>query len=352
MKERQFPILPGLRLAETPTIQTIVEQRDGKAGIAQTLGYMERLKNDYKINPVVRGLALSLVAKLPQKDYDGEVRAVTEYVKDRVRYVRDIAGVETLQTPLKTLEYGQGDCDDKSTLLAAMLESLGHHCRFRAVGFSSGSLCHVFVEVRNRGRWLPLETTEPVAVGWEPPGVVENMYSSDGNGELDGLFSSATKKLKRKLTHPFANPIEELKRDIKEDAHDLTHAPVVSKVMNKVVKIKGLSTIIKVVGWVYPPAALICQVIGYAISLYQAAQALEASIKMAQAAKQLKLEDGRSLAQAQSELAQLQSQYTAAINQVGGPERVDSFVNLVLVSGVSVLGVSGVLLYRMSHVSR
>ena len=137
---------------------------------------MRAFVDEYKVNPIVRELALRLTRHLPQKDYAAEARTLHDYVKNSIRYVRDIADTEVLQTPVKTLEYGQGDCDDKSTLLAAMLESIGHQTRFHAMGFSRGSVSHVTVEDLLGGKWVALETTEPVAVGWLPPGIRESMY--------------------------------------------------------------------------------------------------------------------------------------------------------------------------------
>lgn len=124
----------------------------------------------------VRRLALRLVADLPQKDRMGEVSRLHEYVRDSIRYVRDIAGVETLHTVQRIMEQGQGDCDDKAVLLGALLGSLGYPTRYVAVGFKPGRYSHVLVEAEVGGRWVPLETTEPVAMGWSPPGVMSRMY--------------------------------------------------------------------------------------------------------------------------------------------------------------------------------
>lgn len=89
--------------------------------------------------------------------------------------MRDIRGVETLHTPEVLLKQQAGDCDDKSVLLAALLESIGHVTRFVAVGFLPGVYSHVLVEVLLGGEWVPLETTEPVEVGWYPANVRERM---------------------------------------------------------------------------------------------------------------------------------------------------------------------------------
>ena len=124
----------------------------------------------------VRDLALQLVAGLAPKDYPAEVRRLHAWVRDAVRYVRDVRGVETLHTAARVIEQRQGDCDDKSLLLAALLESIGHRTRFVAVGFVRGHLSHVLPEVKLGRTWLPLETIVPGArPGWLPPGIAERL---------------------------------------------------------------------------------------------------------------------------------------------------------------------------------
>ena len=83
--------------------------------------------------------------------------------------------METVATPDATLESGQGECDDKATLVAAMLEAIGHPTRFVAIGFEPGILDHVYTETMIGPRWYTVETTEPVEVGWVPRGVREKM---------------------------------------------------------------------------------------------------------------------------------------------------------------------------------
>lgn len=116
----------------------------------------------------VRQTALSLTSDLAQKDYFGEAKRIQQYVRDDIRYVKDVRGVETLQTPERTLINRAGDCDDKSTLASALLESLGHPTRLVAIAFRRGKFIHVFPEVRIRGQWVAVETTEPVSLGWRP----------------------------------------------------------------------------------------------------------------------------------------------------------------------------------------
>lgn len=177
---RQFPTRPPIHSQnKTPTQQQLKGLSGGLSGIRSTLHYMREYVNQYKTAPQVRELALSLTRRLPQKDFRGELNALFNYVQNHIRYVRDVYDVETIQTPVKTLEYGQGDCDDKSSLLAALLESIGHKTRFKAVGFTPGQISHVLLEANVLGEWIPLETTEPVALGWTPPRVREQIIVSN-----------------------------------------------------------------------------------------------------------------------------------------------------------------------------
>ena len=152
----------------TPTIATLSLIPDGVPGIAATLKAMGGMVRQYKKSLAVRGNALRLTSQCNQKDWSCEVKSLHAFVRDYIRYVGDVTDVETVQSPDKTLEFGAGDCDDKSVLLAALLESIGHPTRFVAIGFEPGLYSHVYVETKIGASWIPLETTENVEVGWQP----------------------------------------------------------------------------------------------------------------------------------------------------------------------------------------
>ena len=158
--------------------RTTTQLRDiaaGPQGTYATLMLMRALAKQGKTAMPVRALALSLVSGLKQKDYLGEAKRVHAYVRDHIRYVRDVDGVETLHTPEKVIEYGQGDCDDKSILAAALLGAIGHKTRFVAMGFGNKQFSHVYVETRVGNKWVGFETTEPVNFGWHPSGATSRM---------------------------------------------------------------------------------------------------------------------------------------------------------------------------------
>lgn len=151
---------------------------DGPAGTAATLKAMAALTRQYRRDPGIMQLARSLVADLPQYDRVGEVKALHAFVRDHIRYTNDPKDVELLQTPKATLEMGTGDCDDKSTLLASLLEAIGRPARFVALAFKPfANYSHVLTETRLGKGWVPLETIKPVAAGWGPPNVSRRMVA-------------------------------------------------------------------------------------------------------------------------------------------------------------------------------
>lgn len=152
-----------------------MEIPSGVEGIRATLRMMGNLVAKGKKNIVVRQMAAKLTSKLRQKDWMGEITVLHKFVRDNIRYVRDIRGVETIHSPEQILLQEYGDCDDKSLLLASLLESIGHPTRFVAVGKERNKFCHVLVETKVGDKWLPLETTENVLAGWTPQGVKSRM---------------------------------------------------------------------------------------------------------------------------------------------------------------------------------
>lgn len=167
--------MPGYYPTPRPSTYTTVPS--GNGGIRATLGAMVRLTREGRKDPGVRQLAASLVRNLPQYDRLGEVAALHAFVRDAIRYTNDPNQVELLQTPRCTLETGVGDCDDKSTLLGSLLESVGRPARYVAIGMGGRPLSHVLVETRVGKGWLPLETIQPVGMGWYPPNVTSRMVA-------------------------------------------------------------------------------------------------------------------------------------------------------------------------------
>lgn len=161
---------PDQRPDPNGTLRAIPE---GNAGIAATLDFMVRLTKEYRTNLGIRTLAEQIVASVPGKDYYGELSAVQEWVRSNVRYTQDVYEVETVKNPLLTATSHAGDCDDMALLAGTLINTLGHAVRYVAIGNTEpGMYEHVYTEAKvnggDRGRWIGVETTENVALGWSP----------------------------------------------------------------------------------------------------------------------------------------------------------------------------------------
>lgn len=147
----------------------------GPSGTVATLRIMRDAARASVRSPdqIVRRKAEELTAGLPPRAWTAEIRALHEYVRDSIRYLRDPVTVERVQTPEETIKNMQGDCDDKATLLAALLDSIGHPAQFVAIGLNGGGFSHVLVETRVGSRMMPLETIIQKEAGWWPDGVTK-----------------------------------------------------------------------------------------------------------------------------------------------------------------------------------
>jgi len=135
---------------------------------------MARLARASSKNPKIRAFAGQLLQKCRVRDFTCEARALFKWVQHNIRWTRDIEGVETVQTPERTLEWGFGDCDDLSTLVAGLALSVGIPVKFRAVAADprrKGQFSHVYVMMDvGVDEWAAADPSRPdAAFGWETP---------------------------------------------------------------------------------------------------------------------------------------------------------------------------------------
>jgi transglutaminase-like putative cysteine protease len=149
---------------------------DGVAGIHVTLRAMRELVRQWRTSPDLISAARSIVFLELAKDEVSEARTLFQFVRDRVRYVRDVLDVETLSNPMLTLRTRSGDCDDQSTLLATLYEAIGFPTRFVVAGYTLPHIYeHVYLQVFVDGEWVSCDPTESEPFGWEPSDAVSMM---------------------------------------------------------------------------------------------------------------------------------------------------------------------------------
>lgn len=169
-----------LRLAEA---NGVVRYRVGygSTDAEQILAVLSKLISEYGIDPRVRRFTTSLFGmEVGNDDRSGQVRAVTSFMADNVRYVRDPLGIEYVRSPLAMLdEYekfgmANGDCDDQVLLSGSMLNSIGF--AVRPVGihlFDSEYHDHVALQIQgDRGQIVNYDPCNPNDQFADPKGDV------------------------------------------------------------------------------------------------------------------------------------------------------------------------------------
>ncbi|MGH7457141.1 MAG: transglutaminase domain-containing protein [bacterium] len=145
----------------------------GYAGTLVTARYVVDLIKQGAKDFCVRQTAINIfrLYRVPSKDYFGEIAAFFDWVKNNIRYTRDIFKVELLHSARRMLELRAGDCDDMTILLGAMLESTGHPVRLVLIGRDLKRprlFSHIYLETLYKDCWIPLDPTMRKPVGWAP----------------------------------------------------------------------------------------------------------------------------------------------------------------------------------------
>jgi hypothetical protein len=150
---------------------------DGEAGVDETVARMaEMAKGVYGArSPKIRALAINIINKagVGNKDYYGMAKAIHEWVRDTIRYVKDPVGQETLSYPEETAFNSKaGDCDDLTILDMALLGSVGIRSYPVVVGMRKGHFSHVYLNIiipdggrpgRHAGEHIP---ADPIMREW------------------------------------------------------------------------------------------------------------------------------------------------------------------------------------------
>lgn len=118
-----------------------------------------RLIGNYRTHPAIRELALKTIreANVEARDKREQALAIGQWVQDNIYYVHE--SPERFQTPLHTLRIKAGDCDDFTTLICSLLESIGIPNRFVCMQIN-GVWKHIFpAALMANGKLLPLDGT-------------------------------------------------------------------------------------------------------------------------------------------------------------------------------------------------
>jgi transglutaminase-like putative cysteine protease len=131
---------------------------------AQVL-FLRQMVNVYRTNQLIREKAIQIVfdwAKCPAKKKLCQAVAIARWVQTHIRYVNE--PVETFQSPVRTLTLRAGDCDDFTSLICSLVESIAIPSELVALEWAA-QFRHIFpraVVPLGRGkppRRIPLDAT-------------------------------------------------------------------------------------------------------------------------------------------------------------------------------------------------
>lgn len=146
----------------------------GSAGTTETVSLMQQLAVTGSRDRLVQTTARGIIQQSGATNVRDAVLALFHWVRDRVLFAADPIGLERIQAPWVTLARRSGDCDDKSTLLAAMIRAAGLRVplSFRVIATDRRAplqFSHVYVIVRGT-RPLALDPTHAgTPAGWQVP---------------------------------------------------------------------------------------------------------------------------------------------------------------------------------------
>ena len=174
----------------------VVEIGGGWRGTDRTVDHIYRLVDESLTDPLVVRTARAIVRNVPERDQAAESRAISTYVRSRIRYTKE--SVETLAAPADQIRdidrHGRttGDCDEFTTLSMALHKAIG--IPVRAVVISqrkdrAGS--HIFGQALIKGQWVTMDDiVKGKPYGWAAPAAHRTKTKTYGVSGLEGFSDS------------------------------------------------------------------------------------------------------------------------------------------------------------------
>ena len=142
---------------------------------AQTIAAMFAMTEDTDRRQLAHRVAVLLASRLPQKDFLAQLRAVYNFIGERVRFKRDTFNAEHLRHPdqllAEIIETGStaADCDDAAMLGAALVRALGMRPVFTMKRHPLTPFEHVYFGAELDGQIVPMDPQERTPFGQHTP---------------------------------------------------------------------------------------------------------------------------------------------------------------------------------------
>lgn len=136
----------------------------GKAANMATVKFMKKKAHEFAKDPLVRQCAIKIIndCQIQSHNHLDECLAIGDWVKNNVRYAKDIYGNELLQDPRLMIDHigkgiCRGDCNNMAFLASCLLLSIGigpYYCCAR-YDSNSGPYNHIYVVCYERNYKAP-----------------------------------------------------------------------------------------------------------------------------------------------------------------------------------------------------
>lgn len=145
-----------------PMNATSIAIPEGDPGTIATIEQMRRLIDHGMKDPYIHELAAGIIGLAGVRAFDwmGEARAVYNWVRQHIRFTRDVRGKETLHAANDIVRLGIGDCDDFTILICSLMGTIGAKCSIITVASDPRDpdlFSHVYPEVSINGRWVTMD---------------------------------------------------------------------------------------------------------------------------------------------------------------------------------------------------
>lgn len=113
----------------------------------------------------IRELAVDVIVQSTVKtgDYAGELRVLFEFVRDRIRYIKDPYERDIYQDSDTTLKMKSGDCEDQAILLSSLCQAVGYPIAIKFIATEGTTWDHVYslggLPPKNPTRWVAMDST-------------------------------------------------------------------------------------------------------------------------------------------------------------------------------------------------
>jgi transglutaminase-like putative cysteine protease len=132
-------------------------------------------------NPLLVDLAAWIIKKynVPERNELALARAVQRFAQDYIKYFREKP--ERFASPIRTLVWKIGDCDDKTILVASILRSFKIPVRLKMITYRHFSkkegkerdFCHVYPQAKIDGKIYAIESVHKWPLGLDAENLVK-----------------------------------------------------------------------------------------------------------------------------------------------------------------------------------